>query len=287
MNRSTEPPTLGRLLASGTARLSEVTDTPRLDAEWLLAHALGTTRGQLLGRLNEPSPPTLFDKLLDRRAKWEPLAYVLGEWEFFSLPFFVEAPVLVPRPETEHLVEATLTFLPESAASTVCELGVGSGCVSVTIAKHRTEIRITGVDIRPANIELARRNAERHRVLDRLELREGDLFAALRPGDGPFDAIVSNPPYVEDSAWVELTPSIREYEDPVALLAGPDGLSVVRRIVDEAPAHLKPGGLLALELGLGQYEAVSEMLRAAGFVEIGCIRDLAGIQRIITARRST
>lgn len=278
------PPTLARRLAEAARALADVTETPRLDAELLLAHTLGLTRSQLLARLNTAPDAPGFDALLARRLAREPVAYILGEWEFFSLPLYVEPPLLVPRPETEHLVEAVLSFVG-TAPARVLDLCTGTGCVAVAVAHGAPETRVVATDINPQALAVARRNATRHKLLDRIDLYWGDLFEALPEGEPPFDAVCGNPPYVEDAAWQGLMLDIRRYEDPAALLAGPDGLDAIRRIVSGAGARLRPGGLLALELGMGQYGAVEGLLRQHGFADVSPRRDLAGIERIAVARR--
>ncbi|MDX9971683.1 MAG: peptide chain release factor N(5)-glutamine methyltransferase [FCB group bacterium] len=276
-------PTLGRRLTEAAGVLSEISESPRLDAELLLAHALGLTRSQLLARLHTTAAASGFDALLERRLAHEPVAYILGEWEFFSLPLYVEAPILVPRPETEHLVEAVLDFIGNSPAR-VLDLCTGSGCVALAIAKNAPQCRVTATDRNPQALALAQQNAARLGVEDRVVFRLGDLFGALTESSGAFNAICANPPYVEDGAWDELAPDIRDYEDPRALLAGPEGLDLIDRIAREAGAWLEPGGFLALEIGMGQYSSVGGLLSGYGFTRIDSRRDLAGIDRIVTAR---
>lgn len=267
-------------LAAAAVALAPVTETPRLDAEILLAHALGLSRASLLSRLHDTAPASPFRALLERRVRAEPIAYILGEWEFFSLPLYVEPPILVPRPETEHLVEAVL----ESGAARIADLCTGSGCVAVAVAKHASPATVFATDTNLKAVALARVNAARHRVDDRVDVREGDLLAPIA-SCGPFDVVCSNPPYVEDAAWETLSPNITRYEDPAALLAGPDGLDVIRRIVVESIPSLAPGGMLALEIGMGQYDAVAMLMQDAGYGDVVGRRDLAGILRIITGRR--
>jgi release factor glutamine methyltransferase len=274
--------THGTLLREATARLAAVSDTPRLDAEILLAHALGLTRTQLLGRLRDAAEAPGLEALLQRRLDHEPVAYILGTWEFYALDFACRAPLLVPRPETEHLVEAALAHLKEQPGP-VLDLCTGTGCVAISIACHAPAAAWHATDRNPAAIALARENAEHHGI--DLALHQGDLFAALPAGLPPFAAVVANPPYVEDAAWPTLSPVITRHEDPGALLAGPDGLDCIRRIVAEAPAHLAPGGLLALEMGEAQWPAVRALLEQAGFHGIGVLHDLAGIPRVARATR--
>lgn len=277
-------PTLAQHLAHAAELLVPMTDTPRVDAEILLAHALGISRPQLLTRLNESLPVGRFDALLRRRLAYEPIAYILGEWEFFSLNFEVVSPILVPRPETEHLVEAVLDEVGGTPAR-ILELCTGCGCVGVAVAVNASQVRMIATDIRSEAVELARRNAVRHGVADRIEFRTGDLFDPISAESALFDVVCANPPYVEEDAWDELSPVIRLHEDPRALLAGKDGLAVVRRLIEGAVSRLSPRGLLAFEVGMGQYDRVCRLLVGRGYDDVGCRRDLAGIERIVLARK--
>lgn len=278
------PPTLAQRLAAATRILAHVSESPRLDAELLLAHALGLTRSALLARLHEDLPAPEFESLVERRKAHEPVAHILGEWEFFSLPVYTQRPILVPRPETEHLVEAVLAFIGDRPARFL-DLCTGTGCVAVAIAANAPAGRGVATDIQPAAVALARRNVERHGLESRVRVYEGDLFDALPPEEAAFDAICANPPYVADAEWNILAPDIRLHEDPRALKAGPDGLDLIRRIADGAPRWLRPGGLLALEIGDGQYDAVARLLEARGYGDVGFRKDLAGIRRIVSATR--
>lgn len=278
--------TLGERLRSATRALEAVTDTPRLDAEILLAHALGISRAKLLAELREAHDPADFDALLARRMNHEPIAYILGEWEFFSLRFHCRAPILVPRPETEHLVETALDFLrkPVGDRTRILDLCTGSGCVAVVLARHCPDAQVWAVDINPAAVALARENVARH--ASRVQVLEGDLFAPLPRDVAPLDVIVANPPYVADGEWETLPQVIRRHEDPVALLSGADGLDCVRRIVDEARGWLRPGGLLAMEIAETQGDAASALLEAHGYAEVSVLSDLAGQDRIVRGLRS-
>ena len=275
-------PTHATRLATATRLLTPVTETPRLDAEILLAHALGLSRTQLLARLQETADLPSFEVLLQRRLECEPIAYILGEWEFFSLDFEVTPPLLVPRPETEHLVETVIEFVGETPAR-LFEIGVGTGCVSISIAKHLKHCRILGSDINPVALEVATRNAERHGVTDRFLCRSGSLFDVLTPEEGSLDVVFSNPPYVAEGEWDTLPPVIRRHEDPKALLAGTDGLDIVRTIIIQAQNWLRAGGLLAMEIGDTQHEAVRDFLTLHAYTDIRFVNDLAGIPRIACA----
>jgi len=277
-------PTHSERLAAATERLSNVTETPRLDAEILLAHALDISRSALLARLRERAEAPAFDEMLERRVASEPIAYILGEWEFFSLRLKVRRPLLVPRPETEHLVEAVLDFIGQDPAN-VLEIGTGTGCVAVAIAHNAPKSRIVATDLSAIALDIAEDNARWHNATDRVTLRSGDLFEAVHVEDSPFDVVCSNPPYVEEGEWESLPPVIRLYEEPAALLAGRDGLDVIRRIIREAPPFLTARGLLAVEIGAGQRDAVQALLQECGYHNINFRPDLAGIPRIAVAQR--
>ncbi len=276
--------TLRESLSVATDRLAPISETPRLDAELLLAHAIGLTRTKLLAQLRDSIPvPQAFETFLQRRLDHEPIAYIMGTWEFFSLEFSTRPPILVPRPETEHLVEAALAAVKAAKSDSlrVLDLCTGSGCVAITIAKSAPETRVTATDLNPEALALARENALRHEV--QIEFHEGDLFQAL-PADAVFDLIVSNPPYVADDEWPTLSPVIQKHEDPRALLAGEEGLDFIRTIVTQAPRHLAASGFLALEIGDNQRDAVAGILQEGGFDNIRFHKDLAGIARIAEGR---
>jgi release factor glutamine methyltransferase len=277
---------MGQLLSEGAQRLEGITETPRLEAELLLAHALRCTRSQLLARLKEEVDTAIFQALVDRRLAHEPVAYILGTWEFFSLEFRTRPPMLIPRPETEHLVEAALDYVKNCPvaleAPSILDLCTGSGCVAITLARNVGNSQVTATDLNPDAIALTLENAALHGV--DLRCLEGDLFEALPPDAKLFDIIVSNPPYVEEGEWPTLSADIRDYEDPRALLSGADGLDLIRRLINEAGAFLKPGGLLAFEMGERHVATVETMLHAAGFVHVSCRADLAGIPRIAVAQ---
>ncbi len=251
-------------------------DTPRLDAEVLLAAAMGVDRGALIadpGRELEPTQARAFQDAARRRTQREPVAYILGSKGFRRLDLAVDARVLIPRPETEHVVEAALA-LPEGAR--VVDVGTGSGAIALALADERPDLRVTATDTSSDALVVARANAARL-GLD-VEFLEGDLLA---PVDGPIDAVVSNPPYVRDGE--HLAPEITRHEPAAALFAGPDGLAVYRRL---APAAAEAGAAFAaFEVGAGQAAEVAALLRAAGFGEVDVVPDLAGIERVVVGRR--
>ncbi len=278
-------PTLGETLRDAERRLAAYSDSPRLDAEFLIAHAMGLGRAQLLARLREPAEDAAVESLVARRAAGEPIAHILGTWEFFSIEIEVAPPALVPRPETEHLVEAVLEFIGRGPVR-VLDLCTGTGCVAVAVAKHAPGAQVLAADIEPRYVELARRNVARHELAGRVRVAQGDLFAAVPAGEPPFDAVCANPPYVAEGEWAGLSETIRRYEDPGALVSGPEGLDCVRRIVADSPSYLRPGGSLAIEIGFTQAAAVREILHDAGFERVHFRRDLAGIERIACGWRS-
>ena len=277
--------TVAEYLAQEKEKLEPITETPRLEAELLLANALGMKRSSLLARLQEPLETAQADVLLARRLNHEPLAYIFGEWEFFGLSFYVQAPLLVPRPETEHLVETALKFLNERKNNSkpplvIADLCCGTGCVAVAVGFHAPGNEIYAVDIHADAVATTNRNADRHNVS--LQCVQGDLFAPLDPLCRAFDIILSNPPYVPENEWNELSPVITKHEDPKALLAGKDGLDIIRRIIPEAHKRLKSGGMLALELGEEQFDAVALLMKANGFEQVTATLDLAGTKRVIS-----
>jgi release factor glutamine methyltransferase len=249
-------------------------DNPRFDAEVLLAAAMSTERADLHaepGRSIEPGAVRDFAAMVRRRIRREPVAYILGRAHFRQLELLVDHRVLVPRPETELLVE-----LAEDRQR-VLDVGTGSGAVALAIAHEREDVRVTGIDNSPDAIDVARANAERTGI--KAEFLIADLIVG-----GPYDLIVSNPPYVRESEWPGLQPEITLYEPRDALAAGPDGLDVIRELVPAAAEVLVRGGMLGIEVGQGQSRAVEGLYERAGFVHVETIRDLAGIPRVVTGR---
>jgi release factor glutamine methyltransferase len=275
--------TLRDLLADATRRLAEVGDTPRLDAEVLLAAALGRGRSYLHAwpeRTPEPEQAVRFAAWLERRLTGEPIAYLLGRREFWSLVLSVTPDTLIPRPETELLVELALARLPVDRPLAIADLGTGSGAIALALATERPRALIVATDRSPAALRVARANAGRSSNIN-VEFREGDWCAPL--AGERFDLIASNPPYVAatDSRWRE---GELRFEPPGALVAGEDGLAAIRAIITQAPDFLLPGGWLLLEHGYDQGEAVPELLRERGFVEVSDHRDAAGVSRASCGR---
>lgn len=283
--------------AAARLRASGVPDPDR-DAELLLLHVLGLDRAALHARPDRPVPPESagrYGDLVQRRARREPLQYLTGVQEFWSLPFRVTPAVLIPRPESEGIVEALLA-LPHPAGAgrpRLLDLGTGSGCLAIAAARALPAAQVVAVDSSAGALEVARDNARRLGVEDRVRFALGDLAAALPrggahvPEGGPqrFDAVLSNPPYIAEADLVTLAPEVREYEPRAALTPGPDPLSVHRRILAEAPDLLGPGGWLLVEIGAGQEEAVRGLYASQDRIALQSIRpDLAGIPRVVIGR---
>jgi release factor glutamine methyltransferase len=272
-------PTINGLLREATGTLEAAgCDTARLDAEVLLARVLEVPRAKLfsdpLGAV-DPRAAAAYGALVDRRRHREPVAYIVGTKGFRRLELEVSRDVLVPRPETEHLVEAALG-LP--AGARVCDVGTGSGAVALALKQERPDLVVVGTDISREALSIARRNARFH-GLD-VEFLEGDLLGGV---EGDLDAVVSNPPYVGDGEQDTLPPEVVEYEPHVALFAGDDGLDVIRRLVPEAVG--RGAKFIALEVGQGQAPVVSQLLRNAGFEFPEVVSDLAGIPRVVVGWR--
>jgi release factor glutamine methyltransferase len=259
--------------------------SPRLDAEVLLAHVLGYSRVQLYTRFDQPLERTELDayrELIRRRLKGEPVAYLTGTKEFWSLAFKVDPRVLIPRPETELLVETALELTADLPAGVLADVGTGSGAIACALKKERPGWRVLATDVSGDALAVARENAARL-GLD-LELLEGDLEAPLA-AHAPLDLLVSNPPYIDAAELATLQREVRDHEPRLALSPGTDGLAVIRRLVAAAAALLRPGAALALEIGTGQGAAVRALLAGAGFVEVAVRRDYAGHDRVATGRR--
>lgn len=263
--------------------------TPRLDAELLIAHALGCDRVRLYLELERPlgkDELTAVRALVVRRRKREPVAYILERREFFQRDFVVSPSVLVPRPDTETLVERALALLAADAPLRVLDLCTGSGAIAVTLAAERPVLRVDATDISEDALAVARDNAARHGVSERVAFFRGDLFAALPEASGSYALIAVNPPYVPTLDQPTLAPELA-FEPKLALFAGTDGLLLVNRVCDEASAWLAPGASLLMEIGAGQAEAVLERIGTnSAWRDARAHRDLGGIARVIEAVRS-
>jgi release factor glutamine methyltransferase len=273
--------TLADALHAATARLTD-SDSPQLDAELLLAHALGVGRSHLRAHPEtalDASQAHRYKNLIDARHRGEPIAYLTGEREFWSLVLKVTPATLIPRPETELLVEQALGLIPMATDWDILDLGTGSGAIALAIAKERPRCRITATDTSPEALAVASDNA-RALHIPNVEFLQGDWFAPVSAQR--FQMIVSNPPYIA-AADPHLTQGDLRFEPQRALCSGSDGLDDIRRIATQAPRHLRPNGHLLLEHGYDQGAVVRELLQAAGFSGARSIRDLAGHERISLA----
>jgi release factor glutamine methyltransferase len=259
-----------------------------LDARLLLADAAGLDAASLIARDGEELPPLagrLFRAHMSRRLAGEPVARIVGTKEFWGLPFALNDAVLVPRPDTETLVEVVLAACRQQFGNRIriCDLGTGSGAILIALLRELPDASGVAVDISPAALGMARANAERLGVLSRMSLREGDFGAdGFENGpEGPFDVVVSNPPYIRTAAIDGLAPEVRDYDPRLALDGGPDGLSAYRAILRSAPFILKQGGLLAFEVGNDQGGDVGSLCREAGLRNVAVQRDLSGADRVV------
>jgi release factor glutamine methyltransferase len=258
--------------------LTAATDTPRLEAEVLLAHVLGSTRTALLThpeRILTASQLTNYQALVRRHASGYPLPYLTGLTEFYGLEFEVTPEVLIPRPETEKLVDLARARQPTA----IVDVGTGSGCIAASLAVHLRHATVCAIEISPATLAVARRNVERHGVADRVQLMVGDV---LNPRPAPADLIVSNPPYVRTGDCASLPISVRNHEPRPALDGGPDGLAVIRQLLAQAPAVLRPGGRILIEIGADQGRVAQDVARSYFPEAMVCVHpDLAGRDRVI------
>ncbi|MEE2828493.1 MAG: peptide chain release factor N(5)-glutamine methyltransferase [Myxococcota bacterium] len=263
-------------------------ETARLDAELLLGDVLGLDRLQLYTSFDRPLSSQEVDRyraLVRRRAEREPVAYILGRKEFYSRTFEVDPRVLIPRPDTETLVDAVLAVLPEEAEGLVLDYGTGSGAIALTLAAERLHLRVLAIDISNEALSVARANADKLALSDRVGFIQSDgLERVPARFEGQVAALVSNPPYIAVAERNSLAPEIRDYEPEDALFAGSDPLLHYRRIATEAPRWMTEGGLLALEVGGTQAADVTALLRKANWQSIELRSDLAGKERVVLAR---
>jgi len=273
------------LLDEGTAKLTRACDEPRREAEVLLGAALGRSRAWLLShpdeRIVDCEATDRYEAYVTRRAHGEPVAYLLGEREFWSLPLRVGPGVLVPRPETELVVERALAHFPVGNTFEALDLAAGSGAIALALASERPHCRVTACDLSPAAVAATRENSLLLQFGDRVSVSQGTWF---EPVTGRmFDVIVSNPPYIAtDDPRIE--PAVRRYEPPEALFSGPTGLEALQAIAADAPAHLRPGGWLIVEHGDTQGEAVRGLFETAGFRDVQTFRDLGDRERCTEGR---
>ncbi len=288
-----EAATVREVLQEAITLLSRAgAESARIDAEVLLGRALEARREELYMNLERPIPPDkrkLFWELLQRRAKREPVAYIIGKKEFWSLDFLVSQEVLVPRPETELLVELALKLardLRRNLPLRVLDLGTGSGAMAVSLAKELENAEIWATDISLGALKIARANASRHGVKERIRFLQGDIFEPVQAQRGFFHLLLSNPPYVRRRDIQDSPLEVREWEPRAALDGGEDGLDSIRRIVQEGHLYLADGGFVALEIGADLAGAAAALFAsAARYSRVSVQRDLAGKDRVITARK--
>ncbi|HEY2040009.1 MAG TPA: peptide chain release factor N(5)-glutamine methyltransferase [Edaphobacter sp.] len=283
--------TLQQAIQSATelfAADEDLRESARRDAESLIMHTVGLSQAGLLANpARELSAEELgrYRELIARRVAHEPMQYITGTQEFYGFPFRVTPAVLIPRPETEHLVEAVLERMPHDRVAHIVDIGTGSGAIALALALHLPKADVFAVDLSPAALAIAQENATALKASDRIRFVLSDLLDALPAQQKVeyFDAVVSNPPYVPSSDAAQMHPQVRDYEPASALFAGGDGFDVYRRLIPQAKQALRSGGLLALEIGFGQRSAIEELL--AGWQEIAFVDDLQGIPRVALARK--
>lgn len=261
-------------------------DEAALDAEVLARHVLNCDRATLLTRARDPLPSAfgrLFDELVQRRVAREPIAYIVGHREFWGLDFEVTPAVLIPRPETELIIEESLSAFPHrQLVRHIVDVGTGSGCLAIILAIEFATSRVVAIDTSEAALDVARSNAARHNVSDRISFVRGDL---VRGVEDRAELVVSNPPYVPDADAATLQPEVAQYEPPSALYAGQDGLTVIRRLLEQATGCLAPEGRLIVEFGFMQDAGVRDAARRTGWTIERIRQDLQGIPRIAVLRR--
>lgn len=280
-----------RLLERGASELREAgVPEARFEAELLLRHALGCSREALFARLHEPAGAEAaghYFHLLERRRGRVPIQHILGTQEFYGLSFRVTPSVLIPRPETEGVVDealAELSFRP-SRAPRIADIGCGSGCIAIAIARERPQATFLAIDRSPSALAVARENAAAHGVDERITFLHGNLLDPLVARGEKLDLVVSNPPYVVDADIEELAPEVKEHEPRMALSGGADGLATIARLIEGVGAVLDPGCVVVMEIGKDQDQKVAERVHAAGLDLLRIASDLAGIPRVVVARK--
>lgn len=272
------------LLGRDSLRDSPV-ENPELESALLLSKALGINLVDVYAypeRKVESDKVEEFERLLERRLKREPVAYILGEKEFYSRTFIVTPDVLIPRPETEILIEEGLKATKNISHPLVVDAGTGSGCIAVTIGCESEDTRIFATDISFEGLLIARANSKRHRVVERISLVRTDFLSGFK--EESFDIAISNPPYVAERDFSKLESSVRDFEPKRSLLGGEDGLDCIRKIVHQAGKVLKNGGWCIVEVGANQSESVSEIFDCVGFGDVSSLKDLSGIERVVKGK---
>lgn len=285
--------TVGKLLVNAQQTLEDAGIANAVqEARWLLAYALEMRHHELASRTEQSVTAERLARVMAvvrRRESREPLQYILGTQEFCGLEFSVTPAALIPRPETELLIQETVREGGFAEGAVLVDVGTGSGCVAVTLATILGGMRIFALDCSHDALSVAKGNAERHGVSDKIVWLKGDLLSPLREYSvaGTVDAIVSNPPYIAESEWAGLQPEVRDYEPRQALLAGPQGTEFHERLIHDSKQFLVPGGLLVMELGQGQAPLVRRVAEAAGgYTGLQTVKDEAGIERVLIARRA-
>jgi release factor glutamine methyltransferase len=276
------PATAGALLQAARVRLAATSTYPRRDADLLLAHTLSCKQIDLFAHPERPlseAECTQFESLVTRRIAHEPIQYILGEQEFYGLLFEVTPSVLIPRPETEHLVEAVLKRADPQTNLRIIDVGTGSGAIAIALAHKLPQVQVIAVDISLAALAVARRNAIRHSVIDQITFVQSDLLAAF--GGNDFDLVVSNPPYIANTEVLE--PQVVQFEPHTALYAGPTGLEIYQRLIPQASDALKRNGWLLMEIGYGQNQSLLSLLEEWNQVTID--NDLQEIPRVLSAKK--
>ena len=278
--------TLGKAVVFGSSQLEQAgVRSPERDAELLLLHATGLSRTDLItqpDRILAAAEVNRYRQAIARRALSEPVQYITGEREFYGLRFTVTPDVLIPRPETEHLIEAALERVPPNAPFRIADVGAGSGAIAIALAVARPMASVVAVDISPAALKIARQNASAHGVAARIEFVEADLLDGIAARS--FDMVVSNPPYIADGERETLDAEVKDYEPATALFAGPTGLEIYERLIPQAATALRPGGWLLMEIGAGQQLQLAQLLK--DWSNVGLVPDLQGIPRVILAQRT-
>ncbi len=290
VRQGSEPINIKEMVEKGTELLSSCCDTPRLDASVILAHVLGRERWYLAAHGDEVLPEQArkeYLSLINLRLSGIPVQYLIGHQEFMSLDFLVDRSVLIPRPDTEVLVEEILGYISaqyRGRTVSIADVGTGSGCIAISIAKYAPNTEVTAIDISEEALEVARKNAYSIGVSDRISFVRSDLFSSLT--DERFDIILSNPPYIPSHQIRSLQVEVREQEPNIALDGGKDGLDFYRRLIRDGCVFLKPGGLLGFEIGYDQAGHVEEIAgQFKCYSGIKVIKDLAGRDRVVTISR--
>ncbi len=262
-------------------------DNPRLDAELILAHVLKMQRVMLYARFDQPLQSSELEQIrtmVARRARHEPMAYLLGSKEFWSVELGIGPGVLIPRPDTETLIEVCLKRMDKEQITAVADVGTGSGAIALALGKECPNASVYGLEVSSEAREIATRNTKKNALSDRVQIVESNLLSGLKPENLPLDILAANLPYIPSEDMAGLMEDVRNFEPHLALDGGPDGLDLIRALIQEAPKVLRPGGLIALEAGHEQIETIGELLGQAGFGQIELSRDLADLLRVASAK---